>query len=88
MKADNGSSPTGKAERQNHALEPDGDDVLTVPEAATLLRLNPKTVYDAVNRGELPHQRIGRKIRLCRSALLTWLSQGQGRVPRSKEKRS
>ncbi|MBX7096443.1 MAG: helix-turn-helix domain-containing protein [Myxococcaceae bacterium] len=88
MKADNGSSPTGKAERQSHALEPKSDAVLTVPEAATLLRLNPKTVYEAVSRGELPHQRIGRRIRLSRSALITWLSQGQGRVPRSKEKKS
>lgn len=86
MKADNGSSPTGKADGQNHVNEL-GHDVLTVAEAAALLRLNKKTVYDAVDRNELPHQRIGWKIRISRTALLAWLTQGQGRVSRSKRRK-
>lgn len=60
--------------------------VLTVDEASALLRVNRKTIYEAIARGQLPGvRRVGRKLRLCRTALLQWLSQGQGRVSRSKE---
>lgn len=62
-------------------------DVMTVQEAASYLRVNIKTVYDAIARGELPGaRRVGRKIRMSRSALVAWLAQGQGRVSRSTEK--
>lgn len=59
-------------------------DVLTVDETAALLRVNRKTVYDAIKRGELPGvRRLGRSIRLSRSAVLAWLAEGDGCVPRS-----
>ena len=48
-------------------------DVLTVDQAAALLRVGRNAVYDAVNRGELPHRRIGKTIRLSRTALIRWL---------------
>ena len=52
--------------------------VLTVDEAARFLRLNRKTLYDAVRAGELPGVvRVGRFIRIGRDALLGWL-QGNG----------
>jgi len=52
--------------------------VLTVDEAARFLRLNRKTLYDAVRAGELPGVvRVGRSIRIGRDALLGWL-QGNG----------
>lgn len=72
----------------NHRGE-GGEEVLTVEEAASLLRLNRKTVYEAIDRGELPGaRRIGRKIRVCRATLLQWLAQGQGRVSHSKGRKS
>lgn len=47
-------------------------------EAARFLRLNRKTLYDAVRAGELPGVvRVGRSIRIGRDALLGWL-QGNG----------
>jgi len=49
------------------------DDVLTVEQAAKFLRLGRNAIYDAVGRGEIPHRRIGRSIRLSRVALLRWL---------------
>lgn len=49
------------------------DDVLTVEQAAKFLRLGRNAVYDAIGRGEIPHRRIGRSIRLSRVALLRWL---------------
>jgi len=52
---------------------PQDDDILTVEQAAKFLRLGRNAVYDAIGRGEIPHRRIGRSIRLSRVALLRWL---------------
>jgi excisionase family DNA binding protein len=52
---------------------PQDDDVLTVEQAAKFLRLGRNAVYDAIGRGEIPHRRIGRAIRLSRAALVRWL---------------
>ena len=53
--------------------DPD-NDVLTVEQAAKFLRLGRNAVYDAIGRGEIPHRRIGRMIRLSRAALVRWLA--------------
>jgi excisionase family DNA binding protein len=37
------------------------------------LQLGRNAVYDAIGRGEIPHRRIGRAIRLSRAALVRWL---------------
>lgn len=58
---------------------PPWPEVLTVDEVAKLLRVNRKTVYEAVQRDEIPGAfHIGRVIRFSRDQLLTWA--GQGRV--------
>lgn len=58
--------------------------VLTVEELAELLRLDRKTVYNAIARKEIPGVlRFGRAIRLSRDAVVQWLRDGQGRAPRS-----
>ncbi len=44
------------------------DDVMTVDEAARYLRIGRNQLYEAVGRGDLPHLRIGRTIRLPRRA--------------------
>ena len=52
----------------------DASEVLTVEEAAALLRVNHKTLRDAIHRNEVPGViRLGRVIRLSRTALLEWL---------------
>lgn len=56
----------------------DAQDVMTVPEAAKLLRVNHKTVRAACAKGTLPHVRIGKLIRLSRTALLRWIETGRG----------
>lgn len=45
------------------------NDYLTVAEVAAILRVNRGTVYEMVSRGDLPSVRVGRKIRIARSAL-------------------
>ncbi len=73
------------------AIAADADElpaVLTVDETAALLRMDRKTVYNAIQRGEIPGVRcLGRSIRLSRDAVLAWLSQGQGRVSLSRRHR-
>lgn len=54
--------------------QPDVPDVLTVDEAARFLRIGRNALYDAIGRGEVPHRRFQRSIRLSRAALLEWLS--------------
>ncbi|NVJ20662.1 helix-turn-helix domain-containing protein [Myxococcus sp. AM011] len=52
---------------------------LTVEEAATLLRVNRKTLYEAIRLGHVPGvARIGKALRIRRDALVTWPS-GKGR---------
>jgi len=48
-------------------------EVLTVDEAAEFLRIGRNQLYDAIGRGDVPHRRIGKVIRLSRSALVRWL---------------
>ncbi|EDP62760.1 hypothetical protein BAL199_23167 [alpha proteobacterium BAL199] len=39
--------------------------LLTVVEAATALQLSTKTIYRAVESGDLPHHRFGRAVRIA-----------------------
>ncbi len=55
--------------------------VLTVDELAALLRVNKKTIYDAIKNGEIPGVRkIGRVFRISKPKVLAWLAEGHGRV--------
>jgi len=61
------------AARQHDEVTSEGD-VLTVSEAAEFLKIGRTQLYDAIARGEIPHRRIGRSIRLSRMALAAWLA--------------
>jgi excisionase family DNA binding protein len=53
------------------------EEVLTLQEAAALLRVEPGDVETAIEKGELPARRLGQQWRLSRTAVLAWL-QGRG----------
>jgi excisionase family DNA binding protein len=59
--------------------------LLTVPEAAELLRLSPGTVYDKVEAGELAVVRLGRgprpRIRIEAEELRRYVREGGARSP-------
>ncbi len=62
--------------------------VITVEELAVLLRVNRKTVYEALARGDIPGaKRIGVTYRIHRDAVLTWLASSQDRAARSRRNR-
>jgi len=60
----------------NYQLTPNGNelDLLTVPEAAKLLRISRNLAYELVARDELPAVRLGRVIRIPRSLLDEWIT--------------
>lgn len=52
----------------------DAPVVLTVAEAARLLRICDNTCYAAIRRGELPARRVGRRLLIARDALERFLA--------------
>jgi excisionase family DNA binding protein len=57
--------------------------LLTIDEAATLLRTTRAAVYAMVARGQLPGvTRIGRRVLVRSSDLLDWLNQKRAASPR------
>jgi excisionase family DNA binding protein len=46
------------------------DRIITADEAAELLRVNPQTVYQMIQRNELPCARVGRLVRVRESDVL------------------
>lgn len=77
-------APTQGGRQHEEETDPESS-VLNVDELATLLRVNRKTVYDALSRGQIPGAiRIGGRYRILRNAVLDWLADGQGRASRSR----
>jgi excisionase family DNA binding protein len=52
------------------------DEVLTLEEAAALLKLPADTVRSRAEEGDLPGRRFGKEWRLARIAVLAWLADG------------
>jgi excisionase family DNA binding protein len=52
------------------------DEVLTLEEAAALLKLPPDTVRSRAEEGDLPGRRFGKEWRFARIAVLAWLADG------------
>ncbi len=55
-----------------------GEEVLTIDELASLLRLPRQTVENLARDGELPGRLIAGEWRFARSAVLEWLARGEG----------
>ncbi len=51
-------------------------DILDVDEAAVLLKVSKKTIYNRVRAGTLPHARVGRKLLFSRQKLTKWIELG------------
>jgi excisionase family DNA binding protein len=48
-------------------------DILCADEVAAWFGVDRKTVYNAVARGQIPHQRLGKRVLFHRNALVSWL---------------
>jgi excisionase family DNA binding protein len=51
-------------------------DILDVDEAAALLKVSRRTVYNHVKAGKMPHARVGRKLLFSRAKLSQWVADG------------
>ena len=49
------------------------ETILTVPQVAEYLQLSKSKLYQMVKRGEIPHIKIGKNVRIRESDLLEWL---------------
>jgi excisionase family DNA binding protein len=74
--------PLGRLEITNTRDLPP-DDVLTLEEVAALFKLPLDTVRSRAERGDLPGRRFGKEWRFARSAVLTWLADGETRERRN-----
>lgn len=61
-----GVSPGSAAVAELSELPP----ILTVDEAAVVLRVGRSALYEAIRRNQIPVLRVGRKIRISRDALI------------------
>jgi excisionase family DNA binding protein len=78
-KASTGARNSPPREDGAHEARADLPAVLTVDELSAHLRLDRKTVYEAIARREIPGAvRVGRNIRIDRDAVLRWLQTGTG----------
>ena len=50
-------------------------DIWTVKQVAFYLRINPKTVYELVNSGELPGFKVGGSWRFKRADIKQWVDE-------------
>jgi excisionase family DNA binding protein len=53
------------------------EEILTIKEAAELLKLPVSSVYKLVEEGKIPGQKIGRHWRFHRTTLLNWVATEQ-----------
>jgi excisionase family DNA binding protein len=54
---------------------PRDDEILTIRELSTLLRVHPSTVYKLVKRGQIPSFRVGREWRCRKDAIVLWMAE-------------
>ena len=51
------------------------DELITVKEAAELLRLRPSTIYAYTEKGILPHTKLGNRLFFQKSRLEEWVEE-------------
>ncbi len=60
-------------DKADHMLNK-GDNVLTIPEVASRLKMSKSKIYSLVSAAKIPHIRIGYSVRIMESDLLSWLA--------------
>lgn len=68
--------------KQHHDANPGSPDgFVGVDEAARLLNTTEKAIYNMVARGEIPHFRLGRRLRFSRPGLVRFIEQRRAPSP-------
>ena len=61
------------------------DDILTIEEVASYLRVSDRTVYDWAQKGEIPAGKIGTVWRFKKSEVEKWVNERLSSGPSSKK---
>jgi len=61
-----------------HVTPDPSRSLLTVEEAAAVLRIGRNMCYELIRQGQIPHVRLGRLIRVPRFGLESWVAQQSG----------
>jgi excisionase family DNA binding protein len=61
--------------RMDVLVQPEQALLLTIPEAAAMLRIGRATLYNLISDGEIPVVKVGRSARIRREALNEWVEQ-------------
>ena len=64
----------------------DSQDYLTVAEAAKLLRVHSRTIYELVYQDRMPYHKVGDRILFLRTTLIEWTA-NQAEIDRSRRLR-
>lgn len=64
-------------EIKNKAPEPEDAGLMTIIEAAKLIKLSVPTIYSKVCRNEIPVNKQGKRLYFLRSDLLDWIKSGR-----------
>lgn len=59
------------------------DEIFTIDELATYLKLSKSTIYKLAQEGKIPGQKVGRHWRFRRAVIDQWLSDREREAPRS-----
>jgi len=57
------------------------DDVLTIEELSSYLKISKSTLYKLVREGKVPSQKVGRHWRFRKEAIDRWLEESRTKVP-------
>lgn len=55
----------------------DGDEIMTIEELSSYLKIPKSTLYKLVQEGRLPGQKIGKQWRFGKSSIDRWINDGQ-----------
>lgn len=62
--------------RRAERIQPGPRPTVSIPEAAALLGIPKRTLYDYAQKGMIPHIKVVRKVLLLRRTVDAWLKQG------------
>jgi excisionase family DNA binding protein len=61
----------------NNTSAPDADELLTVQQAAELLKLSVPTIYGLVSKAEIPVNKRGKRLYFSKGELTAWVKEGR-----------
>lgn len=63
--------------KQLGAIQVEADQILTIDEAALLVKLTVPTIYGLVHRSGIPYSKKGRRLYFSKQELIDWIKSGR-----------